>query len=177
MNVSETGETAKFTFGEIIPEDGTDAVFEAAVTEDGRAFTLTFSDLVSTVEGPDSLPVSASLFSVVLPLHGQGKAEIEFGFSGAAIVTQGATATLFVSANGQSTVRDFPPGTDDSFVHPLLFVSEDPSECRLFAMLLAGRDSVFAADAEPAAFINILSIDGEMLPRAAPPEEPQDGEA
>lgn len=171
--MNETGPAGSFTFGEIVPEDDADAVFEAAVTEDGRAFTLTFSDLVSTVDGPDSMPVSASMFSVVLPLHGEGKAEIEFGFSGAAIVTPGATATLFVSASGQSTVRDFPPGTDDSFVHPLQFFAEGPSECRLFALLVAGRDSVFAADAEPAAFINILSIDGEMLPRPAPPEEPE----
>ena len=150
------------TFGEIPSND--DVSFDAALSEDKRALTLTFSDLVATVDS-SSPPSVTRDFSLVLPVEGSdGNTEIEFSISGAAVVTPGATATLMASISGQSSVRDFVSNPDDdSFVHTFIFGAMAPTECRLFVLLLAGPDSQGPRDGT--ALINVLSIDAEVLPR------------
>jgi hypothetical protein len=53
--------------------------------------------------------------------------------------------------------------SDQSFVQKLKFAAETPSECRLLVFLLVGRDS---RNANAEAFLNVNSIDAEILPRA-----------
>ena len=153
-----------FTFGQI-PTYQSDENFELAVSDDKRALTLTFSDLQAAVGGGKSPgPMSTRVFSLVLPLEGdEKKVEIEFIVQGFTLTHEGATATMVCSVNGQTTVADFPGMSDQSFVQKLKFAAEAPSECRLYVFLLVGRDS---RNANAEAFLNVNSIDAEILPRA-----------
>lgn len=153
-----------FTFGQI-PMDQGDERFEHTISDDRRALTLMFSDLLATIGGSSrsTSPVSTRVFSLVLPLEGdEERVEIELVAQGSVVVLEGATATLVCSVNGQTTVADFPAGSDQSFVQKLTFAADAPSEARLCVFLLLGRDST-NADAE--AHLNVSSIDAEILPR------------
>jgi len=152
-----------FTFGQI-PTYQSNEKFELDVSDDNRALTLTFSDLHATVGGGKSpASMSTRVFSLVLPLEGDEKrVEIEFIVQGFTLAPDGATATMVCSVNGQTTVADFPGRSDQSFVQKLKFAAEPPSECRLYVLLLVGRDS---RNANAEAFLNVTSIDAEILPR------------
>jgi hypothetical protein len=152
-----------FTFGQI-PTYQSDDKFELGVSDDKRALTLTFSDLQVTVGGSKSpAPASTRVFCVVVPLEGDDKSvEIEFTASAFIKTLEGATATLVSSVNGQTTVADFPANSDQSFEQRLKFTAQSPSECRLCVFLLVGRDS---KNSNAEAFLNVPSIDAEILPR------------
>jgi hypothetical protein len=154
-----------FTFGQI-PPDQSDESFELGVSDDRRALTLTFSDLKTTVaDSAPSWPVTTRVFSLVLPLEGneeEKRVEIEFIVQGFVLTLAGTTATVVCSVNGQTTVADFPGGSDQSFEQRLQFAAEAPSEARLCVFLLLGRDST---NANAEAHLNVVSIDAEILPR------------
>jgi hypothetical protein len=68
--------------------------------------------------------------------------EIEFIITNAFVgTTEGATATMVLSVNGQTTFADFPANSDQGFDHVLKFTAPSASECRLNVFLLVGRDS------------------------------------
>ncbi len=152
------GRTRLFTFGEI-PSYQYGVKFDPALSDDKLALTLTFSDFEATVKADGPLQATRK-FSLVLPLEGDGgRAEIQFGISAFVLTTEGTTATLIFSVNGQTTVGDFGAHADQSVVQTLSFAAEGPTECRVYGLLLVGRDS--QADA---AFLNILAIDAEVRP-------------
>jgi hypothetical protein len=150
------------TFGKIPTYQGTEK-FELGVSDDKRALTLTFSDFVARVGGGATVPVASRLFNFVAPLEGDDKrAEIEFSISAGLLTLDGASATIVCSVNGQTKSADFPAKSEQTVTHTLKFVADKPSECRLSVLLLAGRDS---KNANSEAFLNVLSIDAEILPR------------
>jgi hypothetical protein len=134
------------------------------VSDDKRALTLTFSDLQVTVGGSTSqVPTSTRVFSLLVPLEGDDeKVEIEFIITAGILTRQGATATIISSVNGQTTVADFPANSDQSLDQQLKFVAQAPSECRLCVVLLVGRDT---KNSNAEAFMNVIAINAEMLPR------------
>jgi hypothetical protein len=158
----------------VIPtfQDGVN--LEPSVSEDGRTMTLTFSDVTAELgNSPDDVRLAASRsLSLVVPLQGApGRTEIEFAMQGGIVISENAHATVLLSVNGQSTVTDFPAEPPTSgYLQPLSFVSDTPAECRLFALLLLGRDSRFS---DAAAFANVLSIDAAFLPRGPSPGVPE----
>jgi hypothetical protein len=157
-------EAMMFTFGKV-PTYLSEDKFDVAVSDDKRAFTLTFDDLKVTAEAGkgSTAPMSAHVFSLVLPIEGYGeKLEIEFSVNGTVLTREGATATLMLSVNGQTTVADFPGNSDESPVQTLKFTAETAPECRICLFLLVGRDSKNTATA---AFLNAMTIDAEILPR------------
>jgi uncharacterized protein len=167
-------EVAMFTFAQT-PTFQSDQKFEPRptqpvtqldVSDDGRALTLTFSAFELTIGASKSpAPSSTHVFSFVLPLEGEDNesVEIDFHVQGFVLTTEGATATVVLSVNGQTTSSDFPANSEESYLQSLKFTaSSPPSECRLSVFLLVGRDST-NSDAE--AFINTLSIDAN-IPRA-----------
>jgi hypothetical protein len=155
------------TFGQVPTQQGGEK-YELAVSGDKRALTLTFSDFQATVgNGKSPAPVCTRMFSLVLPLQGDDKrVEIEFIVQGYNLTTEGTTATMICSVNGQTTVADFPGKADQSFQQKLKFAAETPSDCRLCVVLLIGRDS---KNAGAAAYLNVTAIDAEFLPRAGAP--------
>jgi hypothetical protein len=156
-----------FTFGRL-PRQKSDAKFEAGVSPDKRAVTLTPSNLQVHVGGGKSpASISTRLFTLVLPLKGDEKSvEIEFTLDCLALTLEGGTASLVCSVNGQTTVADFSENTDQSFVQKLKFTAETPSEARLCVFLLVGRDS---SNTNAEADLSVTSIDAEILPRSPQP--------
>ena len=155
-----------FTFGEV-PAYQTGDKFDVGISDDKRAFTLTFDDMKVTAEATKAPigPISAHVFSLVVPIEGYGKnLEIEFAVNGTVLTEEGSTATLMLNVNGQTSVADFPANSDASPVQTLKFAAETASECRICLFLLVGRDS---KNASTAAFLNAMTIDAEILPRAA----------
>jgi hypothetical protein len=160
-----------FTFGDIPAYQG-DVSFQAAVSDDRRAVTLTFSDVtVALGNSPTDTALNASRsLALVLPLvGGPGRAEIELNLQAGIFLTEGAHATMLSSVNGQSTVADFLVEPEQTFVQSLTLTADTPAECRLFAMLMVGRDSRFP---EATVVANLVSIDAEVLPRAPQPPGP-----
>lgn len=160
-----------FTFGEVPPYQG-DVSFQAGLSDDRRAVTLTFSDVTVEVGNSpnDTAPTANRTLSVILPIEGgAGRAEIEFTLQAGIFLTEDAHATVVFSVNGQSAVSDFLAEPQETFVQRLLFAADSPAECRLFALLLVGRDSRFAS---AAAVANVVAIDAEFLPRPAQPAVP-----
>jgi len=156
-----------FTFGKVSGYQGKDK-FEIDISDDKRAFTLSFSDLQAAVDGGNGgAPLATHDFSLVIPLQDDGKAskdkvEIEFAVNGGMVTTEKATASAMLSVNGQTTVVDRAASSEDSLVGRLKFEEKSPTECRLCVFLQAGRDS---ANGDAAAFVNVQTIDGEILPR------------
>jgi hypothetical protein len=159
-NGEESKEVAMFTFGQP-PTFQSDEKFELDVSDDGEAWTLTFSDFVARAGGTDSpAPTTTHAFLLVMPLQGHAEgAEIDFNVQGFVLTTEGATATVVLSVNGQTTVADFPANSEQSFVQSLKFTASSASECRLCVLLLVGRDSN-NPDAE--AFMNATAIDANI---------------
>lgn len=151
-----------FTFGKK-PTYQSDGNFSLNISDDGRALTASFSDLVVTVgDSKSPTPISTRIFHLVLPIEGDGEqVEIEFAIQGFALTLAGTTASIVSSVNGQTTVTDFPGNSEQSFTHQLKFAAPSASECRLCVFLLAGRDNNSKAEAS----LNVLSIDAEFLPR------------
>jgi|SRR5215210_7681042 len=154
-----------FTFGQT-PTYQSDEKFDLAVSDDKRALTLRFSEgFEVTVGGGESpAPTSTRAFCLVLPLEGDDEtAEIEFIVTNALVMTtEGATATMVLNVNGQTTVADIPANSDQSFDQRLTFTAPSPSECRLCVFLLVGRDS---NNSSAEAFLSAPVIDAEILPR------------
>ena len=157
------------------PTFQSDEEFELDVSDDGEAWTLTFPGFEVPVGGtnrgrladwsPELLspaPTATRAFFLVMPLEGDDNesVEIDFHVQGFVLTTEGATATVVLSVNGQTTFADFAANSEESYLQSLKFTaSSPPSECRLSVFLLVGRDST-NSDAE--AFINTLSIDANI---------------
>ncbi len=143
------------------PSFQSEKIFDLAVTEDKKAFTMTFSDLQLGEKG-ESLPtpVVTRVFSVVLPFSGgQNGVEIPFHIQGfAALATKGTSAYVVFSVNGQTSTVNLPTGLDESFLHTLVFKAASASEARLTILLVLERDTKYP---EAAAFLNIEAIDTE----------------
>lgn len=152
-----------FTFAPIPPyQPGGE--FTADVSEDRRAITLSLPDFQAKTEAGSSAIMQTQIFTLILPVTGDGALlEVEFTVDGFALTDPGATATLVINVNGQSSITDFPGGTDRSFVEIVKLTTEKPAECRLCVMLLLSRASDIAANA---GFINVPTINVEMLPHA-----------
>jgi hypothetical protein len=155
-----------FTFGQTLTHQS-DEKIDLAVSDDGRALTLGFLEgFEITVGGSKSpAPTATREFFGVLPLEGydEKRVKIEFFCSNAFVATtEGATATLVFSVNGQTTFADFPANSEQSFEQVVEFTARSPSECRLCVFLLVGRDS---NNSNAEAFLSSGTIDAEFLPR------------
>lgn len=156
------GQTPTFQSDEKFEPRPTHAVPQLNVSDDGRALTLTFSAFEVTVGGSKSpAPTSTHAFFFVLPLKGYDNesVKIDFHVQGHVLTTEGATATVVLSVNGQTTVADFPANSDQSYLQSLKFTAPSPSECRLSVFLLVSRDS---ENSNAEAFMNTSAIDANI---------------
>jgi len=154
------------TFGQA-PTYNSDAGFVLAVSGDKKAFTATFGGSGLEVRlDPRAVPVSgqveartpvsARAFSFSLPLSDAAPGtEIPFFVDGSVICENGANAHLVLSINDQTTVVDFPGGSDTSFIHQMSFKVGSASEVRITVFLLADRDSKSGSEA----ILRVVSID------------------
>ena len=104
-------------FGQPVHQSG--GAGKLAVSEDGQAFTLSFSDLEVAHEAvpyevmPDnrtgsSAPIVSRAYSIVLPIKGD-RARPRLFVQGYAFTTPGANAALLFDVNGQSSLIRFEP--------------------------------------------------------------------
>lgn len=159
-----------FTFGQK-PTFQSSADIDFGVSEDKRSFTLEFGTTGFQLDtGASKAPLATRAFYLVVPLEGDGKAEIAFAAQTSVVALNGATATIVLSVNGQTAVTDI-PGQDQeqSLNTELRFVAENPAECRLSLVFLGGRDST---NADSQAVLTGLSVDAELLPRPPQPTGP-----
>jgi uncharacterized protein YegP (UPF0339 family) len=135
--------------------------FALAVSDDGQVFTLTFSDVQAIADPSKSpAPVAARLFSLVLPVDGGGNGlGISFAASGFAFTSEGASGYAVLSVNGQTSVEQFPPGTEREFVQELKFEAGSTCECGLAVSVIAERD---AANPDAVANLTVTSVDAQI---------------
>lgn len=145
------------------PTYQSDDKFDLSVSDDRKAFTLTFDEFQVTADtGRSPLPMSSRSFYLILPLsNGDSADEIAFGISLVALTRESSTATIAFSVNGQTTVTDFPANTDQSLVQEVKFNPENASECRLALFVLTGRDST---NSQTGALLSVSTIDAEIRP-------------
>jgi hypothetical protein len=139
-------------FGPVTSEDSTAS---SDVSPDGAALTTTFADLEANLEKG---PVSNGT-RMVMPLTGGAQnAQVTVYASGYAF-TEGATARLSLTVNGQTVVKDFPVGTDGEFVQQLELPAIAGSPCQLSLTLEV--DQAPGTD-DGAAYLNVTAIDAEI---------------
>jgi len=138
-----------------------DGDFTLSVAPDGQVFTLLFSDIQAIVDPSESpTPVAARLFSLVLPVDGGTNGlDITFAASGYAFTSKGARGYTVLSVNGQTSVEQFPPGTDREFIQELKFKAGPTCEFGLAVSVVAERD---AAHPQAAANLTISSVDAQI---------------
>jgi hypothetical protein len=136
-----------------------DDLFDLAFSDDGKAFTLTFSKF-EAVADTGTAPIVMRTFAVVLPLSGGGRdGEITFRLSGFSTNRPHSSASLLLGVNGRTAVIDFAANSEQSYIHELEFKATAATECRLSVLLVAGRDST---NAESGAFLNAATIDADI---------------
>jgi hypothetical protein len=157
------------------PTFQSDEPIDLGVSDDGEAWTLTFSGFEVPIGGtnrgrlgdwsPELLspaPTATRAFFLVMPLEGEDyeSVEIDFHVQGFVFTTEGATATMVLSVNGQTTFADFPANMDESYLQSLKFTTlSPPSECRICVFLLVGREST---NSNAEAFLSASNIDANI---------------
>jgi hypothetical protein len=147
------------TFGQT-PTFDSNVDFSLNVSQDKKAFTITFSNLAVSIDGKSSAPIVTRLFSFVLPLSGADPGlEIPFFVSGAVLAEKGANGHLVFSVNDQTTVADYAGNSDTDFIQQLKYKVGSAPEVRITVFLLADRDST----SNSAVHLNVLAIDTDIL--------------
>jgi uncharacterized protein YegP (UPF0339 family) len=136
--------------------------YDFAVSDDGQAFTLRFSELQAVVDagaGPDL--VAARVFCVVVPVDGgDDGVDISFRTDGVMSALEGGSGFAVLDVNGATTVSHFPSGTDEGFGQELRFRAAGPTgQCHLTVVVVAQRDPAFP---DAGATIGVSSVDGEV---------------
>ena len=136
-----------------------DVGFVLDLSDDKKAFTATFSGLEVRVEPKSTTPVVTRDFSFSLPVKdAEPGSEIPFFVQGFVLCNKGTNAHLVFSVNDQSSVFDFPEGTDTSFLQHIKYKVGSGAELRVTVVLWADRDSRL----EEGAHVNVSSIDTDV---------------
>src|SRR5262245_48368371 len=126
-------------------------------SSDGKAFTLSYPDLVATVNACKPVPghtvpihttnpVVSQVSTVVLPLRSAAPIKLPFIAQGYVITRSGGQATLLMNVNGQTKTIQFPANTDRSFMETLDYSSPYVAELRVTFVLLAECDAYLSVD-------------------------------
>jgi hypothetical protein len=136
---------AKFGDGQTFDSD---VGLALAVSPDKKTFTASFGRF-ETVIGPTAqAPIVSRSFSFSVPLSGAAPGtEIPFFVQGFILCEKGADGHLIMVINDQTTVVDFPEGSDTSFLHTAKFKVGSASEVRITIFTLLDRDSTSTAQA------------------------------
>ncbi len=138
----------------------TDSTTSVSISPDGKALTITFSNLEATLNNGGSTSLDGTRkFRVDLPLtDGAHSGRVSFYANGYAF-TQGATARLILHANGHQVIRDFPEGTDDEYEKTLGLPAFPRSVIHLSVILEIHPVQGFEG---PAGYLNVLSLDAQF---------------
>jgi hypothetical protein len=148
------------TFGE--PTFRSEAGINIDLSDDNKAFTVTFSDpsglAVRLDQGTASIITRVCSFA--LPLSGADPGlGIPFSLQGFVLTETGANGHLLFSVNDQTMVVDFPENSDDSFLKQFSYKAGNASELRISVFLLADRDST----SNEGVNLSVTAIDTDVL--------------
>ena len=145
------------TFG--LPTFNSDVERNLGISDDKKAFTVTFNGLGVSLAAKGSAPIVTRAFSFALSLSGcEPGVEIPFNIAGFVGGEKGANAHLLFSVNDQTMVVDFPENSNTDFSQQLKYKVGNASELRITVFLLADRDST----SDAAVALNVLSIDTDV---------------
>jgi hypothetical protein len=149
-------------FGKV-PTYNSDTGFTLWFSDDKKAFTAVFSNLLAQLRAKSPQPITTRTFSFSLPLSDlDAGAEFPFFVSGYAFCDKGASTHVIFTVNDQTTVADFPENTDAEFVQELKYkAGATPSEIRVTINIVADQDSKSGGDA----YLDVLAIDTDLLNR------------
>ena len=103
------------TFG--LPTFNSDVERNLGISDDKKAFTVTFNGLGVSLAAKGSAPIVTRAFSFALSLSGcEPGVEIPFNIAGFVGGEKGANAHLLFSVNDQTMVVDFPANSNNDFV-------------------------------------------------------------
>ena len=139
-------------FGQVTSDDSTAT---SDVSPDGAALTTLFSDMEVNLE----TGAVSNGTRVVMPLTGGTHNALLTIYASGYAITQGATARLTMTVNGQAFVRDFPLGTDGEFVQQVGLPAVAGSETQL-SLALEVHQAPGSDDG--AAYLNVSSIDANI---------------
>jgi hypothetical protein len=104
------------------------------LSPDKQAFTATF-DGFEAITGQNS-PIVGRTFSFSLPLSDAAPSmEIPFFVQGFVLCQKGSDGHLVLIINDQTTVVDFPEGSDTSFLHKTNFKVGSASELFMYSSM------------------------------------------
>jgi len=142
--------------------EGSYAHFDTNVSPDRQALTTAFDNLLVEVGNGKLTNCDATRsYTMTIPLTGGDKlARLRFHVQGYAFVAKGVTARLTVRGNGRTTTRDFPAGTDDSYLQTVELPATPGTTYRLSTSVELHQDP---GTYRTAGYLNVLSIDAEIV--------------
>jgi hypothetical protein len=141
--------------------EGSHAHFDTDIAPDRQALTTTFDDLqVEVGNGKVTDCDVTRSYTMTIPLVGGGhRSVLRFHVQGFAYVDKGVTARLTVRGNGRTTTRDFPAGTNDSFLQTMELPATPGTTYRLETVVELHQDPAIVT----AGYLNVAAIDVEIV--------------
>jgi hypothetical protein len=137
------------------------------VSDDGRAFTIIFSDLqVEANNGSKTPRMAAGWKGIVFRLpEDEAPEPITLSVEGYAFTQARSTGTLVIVAGGTSTLVPFGPHTDREFVETVVCTPSD-HELRIGVSLIAE-----GAEEDGAVLMNVTTVNGTLDQVQPAPED------
>jgi hypothetical protein len=141
--------------------EGSHDHFDTDIAPDRQALTTAFDDLqVEVGNGKVTDCDVTRSYTMTIPLVGGGhRSVLRFHVQGFAYVDKGVAARLTVRGNGRTTARDFPAGTDDSFLQTVQLPATPGITYRLETVVELHQDPGI----ETAGYLNVVTIDVEIV--------------
>jgi hypothetical protein len=142
--------------------EGSHGHVDTSVSPDRQALTTTFDDLqVEVGNGKVTSCDATRSYTMTIPLTGGGhRSVLRFHVQGYAFVAKGVTARMTVRGNGRTTARDFPAGTEDSFLQTVELPATPGTTYRLESVVELHQDP---GTYRTAGYLNVVSIDAEIV--------------
>jgi cytoskeletal protein RodZ len=142
--------------------EGSHGHVDTNIAPDRQALTTGFDNLeVEVGNGKLTNCDATRSYTMTIPLTGGGhRSVLRFHVQGFAFVQKGVTARLTVRGNGRTTARDFPAGTDDSFLQTVELPATPGTTYRLETVVQLHQDP---DTYRTAGYLNVAAIDVEIV--------------
>jgi hypothetical protein len=136
-----------------------DDTTDTSIAPDRRALSTAFSDREVAVDRHLTKCDATRSFAMTLPLtHGAKGETLRVHTQGFAAIFKGARARLTLKLNGQVKVKDFPVGSEDSFLQTLELPAVPATTYQLSGVVEVHQDPATGGTA----YLNVLAIDAEI---------------
>jgi hypothetical protein len=142
-------------------QEGRHGAVETSIAPDRQALTTTYDDLEVEVANGKVTDCDVTRSSTLtIPLVGSGdRSVLRLHVQGYAYVGKGVTARLTVRGNGRATTRDFPAGTNDTYLQTVELPATPGTTYRLETVVELHQDP---ATFGTAGILNAISVDAAV---------------